>query len=857
MVKSYFKVMSLLLVLQGLLLAGSQDLFEGNFSASRWESTANFEVAPSESGLGIKSAWALSPKVTYGWIRMKVSGLDGKASLFKVKLKGEIPSGVEIILASLGTDKKKKTEVYFRHPQLASASKDGKETIYKLSEFMNDDKNTAMKQEQFATINYVMFKAKGKTPFTLYVEEIATGSDSDFTVQESKSLISEKKLFTLLDPNRKEYQAALQAEKAGDHQKAIHLLADYFRNRTSPPWLFDPHTIDKTVTFDEKSAKNAVSATFSHVKATYTYPNGVINWTYNPTIGKPYATAEWVFNLNRMGHWGQLGNAYWATGDKIYAQAFVQQMLSYYNTQPCPEVQNENVGSTWRELEVGQRIQISWLNAYHRFLHAPEMTDEVLLTMLRSMLEQGQLLRNCPPEPGNHHLIGMNGLYVLGCMFPEFPMTKDWRAYAMQEMTIPFNNPKEGWLADGMWYERAPGYHQWLVGKNLLIAKTAKQTGVLSELPEAFFSGLKKSAEFNIRMVSPDMTVPAVNDAKNEDQMKCNLEDYLYLFPDSSIFKWLRDVQSNLSPAAPAELGSQYLSSSGYVIMRSGLSRKDSYALFDTGDLGGWHGHKDKLNIVLYLEGREVLYDNGGGDYDISPLRRYSISTKSHNTVMVDGKNQFRPYTEEDPAGTDRAETPRVKVNFTKAQDSSTAWFVGSYTENDVQDKVNKEEPLFKHRREIVFLKPKTMVVVDTLFPPDNASHEYQQRWHNRSPEWKLGEDKYSIYSGKEVSSAFLILPVSRAGLKVSGHVGEKTPELIGWDVGHGEEAKPALTVIHEKSGTGVQRFVTLLTLAGEGSGSARVTELSKDSWKVDVAGMTYQIQSAENYQDGLTVEVK
>jgi hypothetical protein len=844
------------LVSTATLSAAIQSAFEGNFNASSWENK-NVELSASEKGTGLKTTWALSPTDTYGWCRLKVKGLELSSKIIKIKLSTSSSMGLQVILGYVNPNKKLPS-LFYSHPQNISGSPEGKDAILNLSEFVNDQNGDSFKpNDALSTINVIMFKAKGTKPFVVYLEEIAFGDTGDFQIAESKSLISESKLFTLLDPAHAGVAPAITAEKTGDHAKAIHLLTDYFRNRTSPSWLFDPHVIDKTVTFNQKAADDGAAAQFSMLKATYQYPNGVIDWTYNPTTGKSYATAEWVFSLNRMGWWGDLGNAYWATGDSKYAKAFVQQMLSYFKTQPCPEVQNENVGSTWRELEVGQRIQISWLGAYHRFLHAPEITDEALISMIRSMMEQGQYLRKCPPEPGNHHLIGMNGLYVLGCMFPEFQMAKNWRDYAMQEMMVPFQHPQEGWLADGMWYERAPGYHQWLVGKNLLIAKTAKIAGFLQEIPDVFFSMLKKAAEFNIRLTAPDRTVPTVNDCGDQNMLKMNIDDASFLFPESPVLKWLRDVQSNLSPTAPSDMGSQFLNGSGYVVMRTGLATNDSYLLFDVGDLGGWHGHKDKLNIVLYLNGREVLYDNGGGDYDTSPFRRYAISTKSHNTVLVDGKNQFRPFTENDPAGTDLSETPQPTVSFSPTVERSTAWFVGNYTDNDVQDKTGKAVAEFKHRREIVFLKPQVVVVVDTLFPSDKQSHDYDLRWHSRTTDWKLGDDSTSVSAWTRESSSFLILPLSKVGLKVSGHVGEKNPELIGWDVVHGEAAKPALTVKNEKSGTGTQRFVTLLTVQKNGEAPAQVKELNPNEWNVVVSEVTYQIKCPANFQEGVEIRLE
>ena len=74
-------------------------------------------------------------------------------------------------------------------------------------------------------------------------------------------------------------------------------------------------------------------------------------------------------------------------------------------------------------------------------------------------------------------------------------------------------------------------------------------------------------------------------------------------------------------------------------------------AYFDGGPFGFAHQHEDKLNLLLHAYGRTLLTEGGNYAYDDSPMRRYALSTRSHNTIRVDGQDQNRraTYRYDDP----------------------------------------------------------------------------------------------------------------------------------------------------------------------------------------------------------------
>ena len=85
--------------------------------------------------------------------------------------------------------------------------------------------------------------------------------------------------------------------------------------------------------------------------------------------------------------------------------------------------------------------------------------------------------------------------------------------------------------------------------------------------------------------------------------------------------------------------------SSGLVVLRQAQGdftmQPDSTAVtLSYGPYGGGHGHPDKLNIVLYAQGRQWIPDFGSMPYESRLKSEWTAHTVSHNTVVVDGVSQ-------------------------------------------------------------------------------------------------------------------------------------------------------------------------------------------------------------------------
>ena len=106
---------------------------------------------------------------------------------------------------------------------------------------------------------------------------------------------------------------------------------------------------------------------------------------------------------------------------------------------------------------------------------------------------------------------------------------------------------------------------------------------------------------------------------------------------------WLTPVWQ--PPARPPVRESVNFPASGYAILRArapGRGVEEVQVLLQYGPHGGGHGHLDKLNVVLYANGRVQAPDLGICNYSLPESHNWFRQTVSHNTVVVDQVSQHR-----------------------------------------------------------------------------------------------------------------------------------------------------------------------------------------------------------------------
>lgn len=181
---------------------------------------------------------------------------------------------------------------------------------------------------------------------------------------------------------------------------------------------------------------------------------------------------------------------------------------------------------------------------------------------------------------------------------------------------------KEQILDDGAHFERSPMYHVILLqraldGYNLLINNKHE----LQDIEVQLHKVIQKMVNWLHKIMFSNRDMPMLNDSTGGQALK----------PDVvlSYAKDLGFVAEKLK-----------LSDSGYRKLKSG----EFELIADVGEVGPayqpGHAHSDTLSFVLYHQGEPVVVDRGISTYEKNGIREEERSTSSHNTVIINKKEQ-------------------------------------------------------------------------------------------------------------------------------------------------------------------------------------------------------------------------
>ena len=434
-----------------------------------------------------------------------------------------------------------------------------------------------------------------------------------------------------------------------------------------------------------------------------------------------------VWELNRHQHLTLLAQAFLLSGRREYLDEAFRQLESWLDANPFLR------GINWTSaLEVAFRA-LSWAWLWH--MAGDEMPEALRARFLTALERHGLYLeRNLSVyfSPNTHLLGEAVALHALGVLFPAFPHAARWARNGGRIVEQQMVRQVRG---DGSHFEQSSYYHVYALDLFLLHRLLAKPGA-------AYDARLISMAGYLDALLGDSGVLPLIGDddggrlfhpyGERAGFGRATMATCSVMFDRREWFRGLDHLHEQAgwwlgpevlrAPAAPRapEPGpriSRFFPDAGVAVMvADGVHLVVKAGPFGEGS--GGHSHSDVLSLTARAGGRETLIDPGTFTYVADPAKRdWFRGSAAHNTVRIDGRDQAVP------GGPFRwYDKPSVAVR---------QWATGP--DRDCLDATCTYAG-FTHRRRIVFVKPATVVVLDTVDGPP-GEHTLEQFWHLDSAE--------------------------------------------------------------------------------------------------------------------------
>ncbi|HVD78589.1 MAG TPA: alginate lyase family protein [Vicinamibacteria bacterium] len=556
-----------------------------------------------------------------------------------------------------------------------------------------------------------------------------------------------------------------------------------------------------------------------------------VDWRFDPISQRRSALVHWsrldpldsasggdskvVWELNRHQWLVELGQAYRMTGDERYGKALAAYVTGWLEANPV------GAGINWASsLEVAFRL-MAWCWALVLFRRSPAVTPELFARVSASIGDHAAHIERYLSTyfSPNTHLTGEAlGLFYAGTLFPELSGASRWRERGAR---ILVEESKRQIQPDGVYFEQSTCYQRYTVEIGLHLLILCARNGV--PVPAVLGERLQAMLDFLLAVRSPRGEAPAIGDsdggwllpltrrAPSDLRGVFGTAAALFGRPDYAWAAggvvpeliWLLGrtglaAFESLSPAPPAAGPSRLFADGGYAVMRDGWGEDGHHLVFDVGPLGcpsnGGHGHADLLSIQCAAFGETFLVDPGTGTYADQAWRSFFRSSAAHSTVMVDGHSQAVP-------GGPFAwrQRPRARLN----RWLSTASFDFADAEHDAYGRL--PDPV-RHRRRVLFVKPRYWVLVDDL--EGTEEHRVELRFQFGPVDVTLEPRPWA--RATSAGRALLLRPFAGAPLQERFSQGREEPKE-GWISPEYGQRHPAPMIVYSITTPLPLRIVTLL----------------------------------------------
>ena len=457
----------------------------------------------------------------------------------------------------------------------------------------------------------------------------------------------------------------------------------------------------------------------------------MIDWRRTDVGGVKY-----VWEINRHQFLIPTAKTYFITQERRYADQVLDILADWVDNNPPLE------GINWTSsLELSIRL-IAWTFILHMLRDALDVRDVRYKKILGSLIVQARFVeKNLSrfSSANNHRLGEVAGLAVVGLGLPGIPEASKWATEGCQFLE------EEIFLQvceDGVGKEQSTDYLCFVLDLALVALALARRRQ--HSMEERVWERLEAACIFLCTIAENCSVIPRIGDGDDSFAVRfdTSLDNFCSVIGtvgvlrkrnefirwacplDEKVF-WLAGPSLEDGIDVPvtdrAKQTSMAFDRGGYYLMKADDEGVGVTAQIDCGPLGylsiAAHGHADSLSFVLRRGTEYIFVDPGTYLYQCGGIwRNYFKSTRAHNTISVDGRDQ--------------SEAGGTFLWKQKAQSFPELWstskkvdlFIGSH---DGYDRLR--DPV-KHRRGFIFIKPDIFIVIDSI--QALGFHKYEQIFH-------------------------------------------------------------------------------------------------------------------------------
>lgn len=361
----------------------------------------------------------------------------------------------------------------------------------------------------------------------------------------------------------------------------------------------------------------------------------------------PETDIKLIWEPARFGWAITLARAYAFSGDPVYAVEFWEQSLHFLSAHP------PSLGRQWQSAqEVAIRLMV-WIFCDRVLAAAPSSTYQNRKRLWQGIAEHAARIPStlvyARAQNNNHLLAEAAGLYAAGLYLSSHPQAKKWRTMGWRWL----NRGLQQQITEfGTYVQHSVNYHRLMLQLALYVDHLRRDSGDVN-WPE----------ETRARLGAATRWLWALTDPVTGRAPNLGANDSAYLFPLSAQ-PW-EDFRPVVETAVRAFLGEGVYDQPGLNEMAEWFNlsagptpnmkqpqapdmlRVDSgqgRAFLRTAEFFDRPSHADQLHVDLWWRGVNIGMDAGTYQYNAQPPWDNALaSSKVHNTLVVDGREQMFP----------------------------------------------------------------------------------------------------------------------------------------------------------------------------------------------------------------------